>query len=235
MNRVVLGVGAAAAIAVIATLAVLVARGGPGATSPSSPAGGQTAGAAPPAARPGTILLSDDFDDPSRAILPTTSQDPRFRMGYVGGEYEIVGHAGAVFLPDIQRDTTLSVDARLMGDPTGRYISIACRAGPQGWYVVTMRPDSGQFDLDRVSSTGAHTPLIPEKQAPAILSGNTRNHVDLTCSGDTIEVAINGTPVGSVRDATYTQGWFMIMAGAPQEDESEEAILRLDNLVVRQR
>jgi hypothetical protein len=219
----------------VGAVVLAIGRGGSGGAPSTPPASAGQPTSASPAARPGTILLSDDFDDPSRAVLPTTSSNPAFRLGYLGGEYEIAGHAGSVFLPDTYHDATLSVDARLVGDATGRSISIACRAGSQGWYIATLYPDSGRFDLDKVTGSSAHTSLIPEKQAPAILAGNTRNHIDLTCSGDTIEIAINGTTVGSVRDSTYTEGWFMIFTSAGQQDEAEEAVLRLDNLVVRQR
>jgi len=86
---------------------------------------------------PGDILLSDNFDDPTRAQLPLSSTESDQSQGYVGGEYEFVngrserGSAQDLNIPGQFSNTSISVDVRVLGGITVRRgAHLACAALP---------------------------------------------------------------------------------------------------------
>lgn len=220
--------GGGVAILVLVAIALVAVRESPGTTTETPPT----------VPRVGAVLLADDFNDPAAGYLPAASPDSPFRIGYVDGEYEIAGtRGGFVALPGVFRDSSLSVDVRLVGDATRRAIGVACRASEEGWYQVTVIPDTRSFSLAKFSLTGSATTLIADQVSAAILRGNPVNRLELTCSGTTIAPSANGTPLGSVQDETYREGWYQVsvLATVPDLAPGEEVALRLDNLSVTQR
>src|SRR5205085_11345670 len=91
------------------------AAGGPAAATPRRPA---TTGAGAAPARPGGVLLRDDFTDTSSG-WPLESRDPSARrLGYEAGEYVVTrlpGSGGAAFVahPEVFDDFQVELDARL--------------------------------------------------------------------------------------------------------------------------
>ena len=88
-------------------------------------------------ARPasGTVLLSDNFDDPAVGWLPTSFQEPSpFRRGYADGEYRLeqvdpttgIGEP-LVTLPGTYGDLSLAMDARLVGPNLSASYYVQCR------------------------------------------------------------------------------------------------------------
>jgi hypothetical protein len=55
--------------------------------------------------------------------------------------------------------------------------------------------------------------LTDRTPSAAIARGNASNHVELTCAGNNISLAINGAEVGSARDATFPTGELSIGTG----------------------
>ncbi len=75
------------------------------------------------------------------------------------------------------------------------------------------------------------TTLVSFRTADAINSGTDVNHLELSCAGSTIAGSINGQPLFSVQDATYSQGTLNIGASGPPDGAGE---IRFANLTVLQ-
>jgi len=188
---------------------------------------------------PGTLLLSDNFDDPSAGRLPSSSSDPsHYERGYVDGEYVLSKvdpqfDGGAIVgLPGAYSNVSLAFDARIVGDSAGRSIALYCRVQPGSrlsGYVAIVLPAAGSLRLYRYDD-GEATPMTDIINAPAMRRGNATNRVELGCAGPTISASVNGTRAVAVGDGSYQQGALLISASANRAT----AQARLDNLAVTQ-
>jgi hypothetical protein len=184
---------------------------------------------------PGAILLSDNFDDPSQARLPVASGAPERSLGYIDGQYEIrngdpdPGGVVGVRLPGTYTDSTIAVDARVVGGPDNpRRIILECRGAPSGQssYRLRVYPDRQRFQIERLQGRQAVTLL--ELPTTAVRP-DSFNHIEFTCAGTSLSATINGVAVGQTQDSTFTTGEHGIgLAGSG-------AVARFDNLVVTQR
>jgi len=187
---------------------------------------------------PGDVLLSDNFDNPDAGLLPQTSPNPAYVRGYEGSEYLIqkldpdFTRLPLGVIPGSYEDTTLAIDARLVGDTEGRYVALECRRSPIGWYRAYIDPDRGWFWLARWDED-SETVLTDRTPSEAIAQGNEANHLELTCAGNLIALAINGTEVANILDGTYLAGGLAIGASV-FTGSRDVAEARFDNLVVYQ-
>jgi hypothetical protein len=183
------------------------------------------------------VLLSDSFDTPEEGQLPSVagSDAAGFVERYVDGEYGIrlldpaSGQVPIAVLPGTYADAALSVQARIVGDPTGQNISLACRdgGGPDSHtqYRLSVSPAGGLFQLSRWDADGV-TPLVPWQTEPSIRPAAEWNTLELRCVDSTITALINGHQVGQAQDPSYRRGSFWIgVSGAAAE-------VRFDNLKV---
>jgi hypothetical protein len=186
----------------------------------------------------GTVLLSDDFGDPSVGVLPATAPDADgYPRGYVDGEYMLqkVGpegdRASAAQTDQAFADLAVAVDVRFASATRDQYTELACRrvTAPEGssGYFLVVNPDRRRFRLIRRDKGTIHQ--LAEQAASEIKSGGTTNRLELTCAGTRIAASINGAPVAAVRDGTYVEGKVAIEVGAPSGSTAEA---RFDNLLV---
>ena len=138
-------------------------------------------------------------------------------------------------LPGNFVDVIVSVDARVLGDPSKQIAILACRhdltTGSDSNYRLWVNPGTSGFLLGRVMRS-QFLPLAPWAFSAAIKGGNEMNRLELICVGDLIAARINGQIVGSARDGALTSGgvWF----GA--DDDTSTLIgpdVRFDNLELR--
>jgi hypothetical protein len=186
---------------------------------------------------PGAVLLEENFDDPARAILLLTSNNPSTRsMGYVDGEYEIQsgltmpGVVGSP-LPETGADTSIAIDGRVYGGPDTRGVYVLSRWSQAEGVVAAYRfgvlPAQGRFTLER--QDGSRVVSLVSQPSSAIRGGEAMNRLELTCVGPSISASINGTPVAAIQDPSYPNGrHFIGVNGAGSSG-------RFDNLVVTQR
>jgi len=164
-----------------------------------------------PSPAPGDLLLTDTFDDPEKGLLPKSSPTSEYARGYEHGEYFIkkldpqFTRLPLGTLPGVYADTKLAVDARLVGDTASRYVALECRRGTRGWYRAYVDAEQGRFWLARWDE-GNETLLTDRTASEAIARGNEVNHLELTCAGSLIALAINGVEVATVKDTTYLLG-----------------------------
>lgn len=190
----------------------------------------------------GDILVSETFGDPSRGTLPRTSPHPdQYTIGYDSGEYVIAkadpAWPGVPFalVPGDYADAALTVDVRLTGDITDRYVALGCRTSSallDDGYRLSVNVGRGTVTLDRWDG-GRFTPLLTETPTTAIRRGTQSNRIELRCAGTEIAVSINAVRVAAVEDATYRQGrlWIGVESDAGRRHTVEA---RFDNLVIYQ-
>ena len=183
---------------------------------------------------PGTVLLSDNFDDPTMASLPRGPVNPNIvSQRYIDGEYEIgIGPTVAeigVPVPGTYIDSAIAVSAKVFGGSEQRGIVLACRRQdqPEGAYRLVVRPGQQHFLLQR--NDGGAIVNLTDQGSGVIRAGDAWNRIELACVGNTISATINGTELGAVQDTTYSLGrHHMNVAGTG-------ATARFDDLVVTQR
>lgn len=128
-------------------------------------------------------------------------------------------------------DAAFAIDARLVGDPSGRWITVDCRRAGAGRslsrYFLQVFPAQRAFRLQRTDNN-ASVGLVGRTVSEAVRPGNEANRLELICVGSTIAARINGVLVASVEDAIYGAGQFSFVVNAT--NETSEA--RFDNLVV---
>lgn len=189
---------------------------------------------------PGTVLVDETFSESSTGLLPAASPTgASLTYGYADGEYwlrnaEVATQSLSVLTDPV--NATIAVDARLIGEPSRRTVSVGCRfnSGPAGnrGYRLRVEPSTALFRL--VREDGARDVFLRRNTAsPAIRRGNDSNRIEITCSGNTITAAINGTVVATVQDSTYASGALVIGVGARASGLTSEA--RFDNLLITAR
>jgi uncharacterized delta-60 repeat protein len=188
---------------------------------------------------PGETLVADTFDDPNAGALPRASTEPaRRRLSVQGGEYVVEkvdpadGRGQGAYVPGVYGDVTLAVDARVVGDPGGQVLHLICRwnTTTNSGYRLSIGAARGTVTVERIDE-GALTRLVGAQVAP-VRTGNAPNHIELTCAGDIIAVAVNGTRVAAVQDAAYLQGRAWIGVGVFSDRLPGTAEGRFGNLRV---
>lgn len=191
----------------------------PGEESSIRPAPSESTETAAPEPARGTILLSDNFDDPASGLLPRSSDQPTaYQLAYVGGEYQVrmlvlgPDRTAKAYVPGTYIDASVAVDTRLVGDLPERGIVLACRSQPQlGEYRFVVEPESRHFWLIRAiprldGSGRVGEGILASGPSSAINRGNANNRVELMCTGDTITGIVNGVVVGSAKEGSDVLG-----------------------------
>jgi hypothetical protein len=134
-------------------------------------------------------------------------------------------------------NATLSVNARLIGDPRGRLIGLGCRQhpDPQGGTQTSqlsfaVYPDTQAFDVVHNHGRGFNT-LVRRRIAAEIRRDNEWNRLELSCVGPTMTVRANGVDLASVPDVFETPGRMFVSIGGPM-DAMPHAEVSIDDLAV---
>jgi hypothetical protein len=197
--------------------------------------------AVPPAPAAGSALVADNFEDPARGLV-----EQRPVRAYDSGEYLMKktdmksNIVPAVRLPGEYSNSSIAVDARLVGEAAERTVGLGCRARPllrpplgraEG-YRLLVEPAATRFTLIRMGE-GGPVPLAEWQPSDTIASGERTNRIQLGCVGSTITGAINSVVVVSVDDDVYTDGELLFGANIHQPPGPGLTVeARFDNLVV---
>jgi hypothetical protein len=228
------------------TLVVSASNNGVTAALPDSPAARPTTPPAaateakPPPARPspGQVLLADSFDDPVNRWLPT---GPSFSgtLNYLGGEYQLLKldlssrNAVTAVVPGVYTNSSITFDVRFVDLQPEASLYVRCRNNANRGYRADIFPGYRTVELDRVDGdVNNFTQLVAAQPAAVLLRDVSTYHIELSCAGDVISLAINNSPLIAVEDATYSSGNHVIAAGGFAGKTSD---VRLSNLVVTQR
>jgi hypothetical protein len=188
-------------------------------------------------AQGGEVLFSEEFEDPNVTLMPEISPNPsRFVVGYSEGEYLMRRNEAALAgtteipVPGEYGDAAIAVEVRIVGSAAApRYVRLTCRGRPgeESEYRLLVQPGSRQIRIER-RDRGMPVPLVDWRTSNAIRPNTERNLLELACVGDVISATINGEPVASARDGTYTSGRMELGVFAP----SLTIDARFDNLYV---
>jgi hypothetical protein len=178
------------------------------------------------------ILFSDDFSDSASGwdVGPTDHGSTHYvDGGYVisldAANYDLWGNPGKDFT-----DTVIDVDATKVAGPDDNDFGVICRyKDAENFYLAEVASD-GYYLVGKYVG-GTFTPLGSEQMASTDLvkPGNDLNHLQFTCSGDTLKLSINGTEATSVTDSDLTSGDVGLIAG---DYDTAGAQISFDNLVV---
>ncbi len=211
-------------------------------TTPALTVAASSAPATAPTSADGRrILLSESFDDPRRGLIQTR-RDTHAENTYEGGEYRVrnispEGGWRGLTVPGTFGNATLTVDARLIGDPRGRLIALGCRqhTDPQGGTQASqisfaVYPDARSFEIVHNHGRG-FTTLVPRRTTSEIRPGNEVNHLELSCVGSTATVRANDVDLATASDIPDTPGRFFVAVSGPG-DAQPHADASIDNLAV---
>jgi hypothetical protein len=111
---------------------------------------------------PGDVILADNFDDPTRGILPQVSPAAdHFSVAYLDGSYSMaktnLDFAGVPFvsLPGAFEHASIAFDVRLAGAAVDRYVTVGCRTSSpalDNGYRFSLDVERGRYLLDRWDS-----------------------------------------------------------------------------------
>jgi hypothetical protein len=159
--------------------------------------------------------------------MPKNSPNPaQFVRGYVDGEYQIkvldssMRLIATAFIPGVQSDATVTVDAHLVGDTSSRFVNLVCRTqntNTASYYRFEVDPSRRWFRLVRLDS-GTIVPLVDWTPSAAILAQTATNTLEMSCIGETISASINGTKVASVQGRDLSTGTHVDRPVEPRSD-----------------
>jgi serine/threonine-protein kinase len=208
---------------------------------PDAPEAKQRLAMFPPNVPPEQVLVLDGFDDPALGQLRSSWPTPdAASVKYEGGEYVVetlkANYSPAVTIRSDVGNSTVAVDARIVGDPARKFVFLECRAGtsPRSGYrfVVWPGPTAGWRVYKDIGEK--YEDVSGWRQSSAIRPNNETNRLLMSCVGDKITVAVNGVELFTFQDPAYTSGWLRLGAGASL-DTGIMAEARFDNLVAVQR
>lgn len=187
----------------------------------------------------GTVLFSEDFNNPSANRISLTPADAaRHRRAIVNGELQLNSAASPNFvdsvnIPGEYSDLTVALDARMVGDVNQRFVMVTCRASDRGEYRLLVEPNRQRVRIVSNVRGGASTDLRDVVGNSAVAAGNGTNRIEFTCAGSLLTARINGREVASVQDVTFTSGrsWFTTNAYLGINSPTEA---RFDNIVITQ-
>lgn len=187
------------------------------------------------------IVLVDNFEHPERSLLSTTTPDPNLvRYAYENGEFIIQtlqDDAGAwqAGLPNVYQEVSLAVNARFVGETTGRYVKVACRSTITGdgvnEYSLILDASDGYVSLDSWEDN-ERVNLFEDALPDVVKLGEETNRIQLDCFGDQITATINGTQVASVTNDSHQKGSVYLAAGTYADTDGTVEV-HFDRLLVQ--
>ncbi len=189
--------------------------------------------------RTGTVVLAEDFNNPSVAFLPRRIDGvPDDHLGYVDDEYMIrlsgtsPRNSGRVIIvPGWFSDSSIAINVRIVGDPRNQLVWLGCRRSEPGkYYAFHLRPSDGKVLM--ASSDQTLTQLSTWVESPITNRGNETNRLEYKCVDASLTGVVNGVTVLSVQDAKHKDGYMFIGAGTP-DNVSGDAHARFDDLILR--
>lgn len=154
------------------------------------------------------VLLEDDFSNPK-----TGWEEGEYQGGTVGygdGFYVVTstgsgnmmwGVAGQDFT-----DVVVEVDATQFSAPENdnNGYGVMCRVQPEGGGYLLYVSGDGYASIILV--TEEFSALVDWTPVDAVVQGDNTNHLEATCEGSNLSLSVNGVPVVSAEDATWTSG-----------------------------
>lgn len=130
------------------------------------------------------------------------------------------------------KDVVVEVDAARIGGPVNNNFGVICRyRDEKNFYSAQISSDgyAGIFRMkDGILKLLGNETMIP---ASAILGGTAKNRIRFECIGNSLALAVNGTPVDAREDKSFDKGDVGLIAGTYEESG---ALVAFDDFRVTQ-
>ncbi len=173
-----------------------------------------------PQATTAGMLFEDDFSKSGSGWNHYTSEIGS--TDYDHEAYHIIVNKPLVDLfatPGISyKDVVIEVKAARQSGPVNNSYGVICRYKDEDNFYTALITSDGYAGIFNVSN-GKHN-LLGHKEmipVPAILGGTNVNLVHLECIGNTLALAVNGSPVDAQQDSSFTDGDAGLIAGTFDE------------------
>ena len=157
-------------------------------------------------------LWQDDFESPGSGW--TIQAFEKVSAGYVDGEYQVAvmgsDDIAAGLSPYGFSDAEASVEGTATVETAGttyRY-GVVCRAqrtAALSGYFFSIGPD-GTYQIAVLYGSGRTEELAAGADAAVIAAAGEPNQVEVSCVGDVLALAVNGSPLAEATDTTYSTG-----------------------------
>ena len=178
------------------------------------------------------VLYADDFSKTSSGWDQTTSSSGS--TDYMDGTYQILvnetqydlwANPGKDFT-----DTSVEVDAVMIGGPADNDYGILCRYKDTNNYYFGIISSDGYYAIGSLKD-GTQTLFADNMEySDAIKQGSETNRIRFDCVGSTLTLYANGTQLTQATDSTLTSGDVGLMAGTFDTAGTQ---ISFDNFVVK--
>lgn len=173
----------------------------------------------------------DDFSDHSngwKLVMDNTGiiqyDDDSLRMVVKSAGLELRSSPGLRI-----DNSSINVDAQMMGGPENNSYGIICRYKDKGYYAFLISSD-GYYAITKTMN-GTSQILSSDSFEPSqyIVKGMQNNHIRADCNGPMLTLYVNWQKLAEVGDLDLTSGDVGLIAGSPSEPGTD---IKFDNFIV---
>jgi len=166
-----------------------------------------------PTAIQGKSLFRDDFSNTNSGWPNQAGQ-----AYYTGGGYGIVvddirSTISATHGQNLS-EVVIDVTATKIGGPDENLFGVVCRYQDQNNFYFLAVSSDGKYGIGKFVN-GQETLLGADDMQPNIIihQGNTTNILTASCTGNTLQLTVNGTQLATVQDDTFSSGDVGLLVG----------------------
>lgn len=182
----------------------------------------------------GDVLFQDSFDRANANW--ETGEFYEGIVTYGSGDYVVVSNGGGSMMwgrltKRSFEDVAVEVQATVLVPPPNNNNSfgVGCRIRPNNdGYYLRISSD-GFYAITRIAD-GTPVNLVEWTASPAIQQGAATNTIQVTCEGSSLALSVNGQPLASAMDTTFTSGDVALTATSFEATGTE---IHFDNFVAR--
>jgi hypothetical protein len=157
------------------------------------------------------------YQDTLTAAGSSTGWSPDPECAFKPDGLHVIGPFICIAPPDALADGTVTVTLKQVSGATNHFGGIVFRRLSAGNYYSTQLDGQGHWRLEMVVN-GATTGLVAQQSSPAIRMGTgASNTLTVQMARGRFSIAANGTPLGSVDDATFASGLIGLAGDAQSE------------------
>ena len=165
------------------------------------------------------LLFEDNFSDPNSGWEVSSQGGLK---DYYNGTYHILISDTNIFSWSVAQqsygDVAISVDAAFTGPASMAEIGIICRMqNSQDFYFMTLRSDGAFAVFKMYQGNEFFIGMEGYQFNDAIRTGLSTNHIEVSCRGENLSLAVNNQQLITVQDSSYQVGDVGVLAGAFDE------------------
>lgn len=187
------------------------------------------------AAPSGTVLFTDDFTTNSAHWGVSGGDSGLINFVYQGLDIKVEKSNSMIWTVagEKYQDVQIDIDAVLLSGPTDDAYGTICRFQDNQHFYGFLVTHDGYYGIFKMQEGQLMLadPVGGLKYSEAIRQGGVVNHIQATCQGNMLKLAVNGQQLAIIEDNSYSQGQVGLIAGAYATPGAE---IFFDNLKVSQ-